>query len=52
MMLYVPIEAFLAAPTVIMDVAVPPACTLMVLGLNETDRLPLVNCVARDTVPA
>ncbi len=52
MMLYVPIEASLAAPTVNMDVAVPPACTPILLGLNETDRFPLVNCVARDTVPA
>jgi hypothetical protein len=51
MMLYVPIDAFLAAPTVIFDVAVPPAGTLIPLGLNEADRLPLVNCAARYTVP-
>jgi hypothetical protein len=52
MMLYVPIDAFLAAPNVILDVAVPPAGTLIPLGLNETDKLPLVNCAARYTVPA
>jgi len=52
MMPFVPIDAFLAAPTVIMEVAVPPACTLIPIGLNETDRLPLLNCAARNTVPA
>jgi hypothetical protein len=52
MTLYAPIDAFLAAPTVIMDVAVPPACTLIPIGMNETDRLPLVNCAVSDTVPA
>ena len=51
MMLYVPIEAFLAATTDIADVAVPPACKLIPVGLSETDMFPAVNCVARDTVP-
>ena len=51
MMLYVPIDTFLLAPTVIVDVAVPPACTVIAIGLKETDRLPLVNCALRDTVP-
>jgi len=35
-----------------MDVAVPPACTLIPMRMNETDRLPLVNCAVSDTVPA
>jgi hypothetical protein len=52
MLLYVPVNAFVAATIVIVDLAVPPACTTIVLGLNETDRLPLVNCAASDTVPA
>jgi len=52
MMLYVPIEALLAAVNVIIDLTVPPAGTLIPPGLKETDRLPLVNCAARYTVPA
>jgi len=52
MMLYVPMDALLAALNVIVDVAVPPAGTLIPPGLNETDRLPLANCAARYTVPA
>ena len=51
MRLYVPIHAFLAATTVIADVAVPPACKLIPVGLNEADMFPVVNCATRDTVP-
>ena len=48
--LYVPIEAFLAACTVVIEVAVPPACTLTPRGLKMT-VIPLVTCAVSATVP-
>ncbi len=50
MILDVPIEAFLAACTVVIEVAVPPSGTLTPLGLKMT-VIPLVACAVSATVP-
>ncbi len=50
MILYVPIEAFLAVCTVVIEVEVPPTGTLTPLGLKMT-VIPLVTCAVSATVP-
>ena len=50
MILYVPIEAFLAACTLVIEVAVPPTGTLTPLGLKMT-AIPLVTFAVSATVP-
>ena len=50
MILYVPIEAFLAACKVVIEVAVPPAGTLTPPGFKITP-IPLGACAVSATVP-